>query len=86
MQVEYRDIAWACKDGVRKGKAHLELKLLRDVKANKKKSLHISTSVAKGRPDKNWGRCSTGKGTYWQRTWKRYSLRYSVLYLPHFLL
>lgn len=61
--MEYRYIAWACKDEVRKDKTHLELKLLRDMKANKKVS-SISTSVAKGRPDENWVHCSKGKGTY----------------------
>lgn len=59
----YRDSAWACKDGVRKDKTHLELKLLRDVKANKKVS-SISTSEAKERPDENWAHCSKGKGAY----------------------
>jgi len=44
--VECRDIALACKDGVRKDQAYLELKLLKDVKANKK-GFYISTSVAK---------------------------------------
>ncbi|KAK4815438.1 LOW QUALITY PROTEIN: hypothetical protein QYF61_002827 [Mycteria americana] len=33
---EYRDAAWSCRDGVRKGKAQLELNLARDARNNKK--------------------------------------------------
>ena len=32
---EYRDTAWMCRDGIRKAKAQLELKLGRDVKNHK---------------------------------------------------
>ncbi|PKU47396.1 hypothetical protein llap_2298 [Limosa lapponica baueri] len=33
---EYRDIAWLCRDGVRKAKVQLELNLARDTKNNEK--------------------------------------------------
>ena len=33
---EYRNVVRACRDAMRKAKAHLELKLARDVKNNKK--------------------------------------------------
>jgi len=33
---EYRDVAWLCRDRVRKAKAQLELNLARDTKKNKK--------------------------------------------------
>ena len=33
---EYRNVIRACRDATRKAKAHLELKLARDVKNNKK--------------------------------------------------
>lgn len=33
---EYRDDVWMCRDGIRKAKAHVELKLTRDAKNNKK--------------------------------------------------
>ena len=33
---EYRNVVRACRDATRKAKAHLELKLARDIKDNKK--------------------------------------------------
>jgi len=33
---EYRSVVRACRDATRKAKAHLELKLARDIKNNKK--------------------------------------------------
>ena len=37
-QEEYRDTVQVCRDWIRKGKAHLELNLVRDVEDNKKGS------------------------------------------------
>ena len=37
---EFGNIAWACRDGIRKAKCHLELRLARDVKGNKKSFYH----------------------------------------------
>lgn len=44
---EYRDTIPASRDHIRKGKTHMELNLVRDVKGNKKAS--ASVSAAKGR-------------------------------------
>lgn len=33
---KFRNIAWACRDGVSKAKAQLDLRLARDVKSNRK--------------------------------------------------
>ena len=50
-----RNVVRACRDVTRKAKAHLELKLARAVKNNKKGS--STKSVAKGRLGKMWGHC-----------------------------
>jgi len=50
----------ACRDATSKAKAHLELKLARDVKNNKKartRRASSTTSAAKGRLGTTWGRC-----------------------------
>jgi len=52
---EHRNMVRACRDVTRKAKAHLELKLARAVKNNKKGS--STKSVAKGRLGKMWGHC-----------------------------
>jgi len=52
---EYRNVVRACRDVMRKAKAHLELKLARDVKNTRRAS--STTSVAKGRLGTMWGRC-----------------------------
>ena len=36
LKKDYGSRTWACRDGVRKAKAHLELKQVRDVKVSKK--------------------------------------------------
>ena len=40
---EFRNIAWACRDGVRKAKAQLELILARDTKGNKESYHYINS-------------------------------------------
>jgi len=52
---EYRNVVRVCRDATRKATAHLELKLARDVKNNKKAS--STTSAAKRRLGTMWGRC-----------------------------
>jgi len=52
---EYRNVVRECRDVTRKAKAHLELKLARDVKNNKKG--FSTTSAAKGRLGTMWGCC-----------------------------
>jgi len=46
---EYRNIVRACSDATRKAKAHLQLKLARDVKNNKKGFFNYITSKRKTR-------------------------------------
>jgi len=46
---EYRNVVRACRDATRKAKAHLELKLARDVKNNKKGFLNYISSKRKTR-------------------------------------
>jgi len=44
---EYRNVVRACRDATRKAKAHLELKLARDVKNNKKGFFNYISSQRK---------------------------------------
>jgi len=46
---EYRNVVKACRDATRKAKAHLELKLARDVKNNKKSFFNYISSKRKAR-------------------------------------
>jgi len=46
---EYRNVVRACRDATRKAKAHLELKLARDVKNNKKGFFNSISSKRKAR-------------------------------------
>ena len=46
---EYRNVVRACRDAMRKAKAHLELKLARDVKNNKKGFFNYISSKRKAR-------------------------------------
>ncbi|KFR10440.1 hypothetical protein N306_01960, partial [Opisthocomus hoazin] len=46
---EYRNVVRACRDATRKAKAHLELKLARDVKNNKKGFFNYISSKRKAR-------------------------------------
>jgi len=46
---EYRNVVRACRDATRKAKAHLELKLARDVKNNKKGFFKYISSKWKAR-------------------------------------
>jgi len=51
---EYRNVVRACRDATRKAKAHLELKLARDVKNNKKGFLKYISSKRKTRDNVGW--------------------------------
>lgn len=51
---EYKNIVRACRDAVRKVKAHLELNLAREVKDNKK-GLFLSISITKRRQGNEMG-------------------------------
>ena len=46
---EYRNVVRECRDAMRKAKAHLELKLARDVKNNKKGFFNYISSKRKTR-------------------------------------
>lgn len=46
VEEEYRSIYWACRDGSRQSQPHLELELVRSMRANK--GISISTSAAEG--------------------------------------
>jgi len=46
---EYRNVVRACRDAMRKPKAHLELKLARDVKNNKKGFFNYISSKREAR-------------------------------------
>ena len=52
---EYRNVVRACRDATRKAKAHLELKLARNVRTKRRTS--STTSVVKGRLGTMWGHC-----------------------------
>jgi len=45
---EYRNVVRACRDATRKAKAHLELKLARDVKNNKRGFLNYISIKKEG--------------------------------------
>ena len=45
---EYRNVVRACRDATRKAKAHLELKLARDVKNNKEGLLQLHQQQKEG--------------------------------------
>lgn len=51
---EYKNIVRACRDAVRRVKAHLELNLAREVKDNKK-GLFLSISITKRRQGNEMG-------------------------------
>ena len=59
-QEEYRDIAWACRAGVRKAKAQLELKPDREVKVNRKGCRRYTGSKRKA--EENMGPLLHGAG------------------------
>jgi len=52
---KYRNFVRACREAMRKAKAHLESNLARDVRDNKKSFFKYISS--KGKLGKTWGHC-----------------------------